>query len=481
MAKTADMTSKLQSGNPTATPPDNKPVITDPANTLAALLARQSKQIERALPRHMDTDRFTRIALTTIRTNPALLECTPASLLAAVMQSAQLGLEPGLIGHCYLVPFSRKIKEYNKPDRWVKDVQFILGYRGMIELSRRSEKIKSLIVREVYENDIFVLEYGIDEDRFKHVPWNMRTDKKHADPGELKCLYLIVRYKDGGADLLPPVSKFVIDQHRARSKSPDSGPWVTDYLEMAQKTVVRMYWKWLPISIDLARQIETADETVKDRIEPDMSDVPTIDVPFVNLGPEPNPAGAQDQPKDPDIGQAATPPSQPEPPPKVTLTRGPYKPKNKGAKDSDQNDGGTPTPDASQTAENHSPASDPIITPPPAEVQTDIPITDSGAGTPNNQYFNAFWGMMEDYAAENSFDSTLFEAAVVEAIFTPIGMKDKVDQVSEVLYQNLINRRDDSIKKCVEKFFWRYPGTKEEWEKRQAEKQQTGGTDNGMY
>ncbi len=76
-----------------------------PAQTIAAYLQKMGPEIEKALPSHMNADRMARIALTTIRTNPKLLECSVPSLLGAVMQAAQLGLEPGLIGHCYLVPF----------------------------------------------------------------------------------------------------------------------------------------------------------------------------------------------------------------------------------------------------------------------------------------------------------------------------------------------------------------------------------------
>lgn len=55
-----------------------------------------------ALPKHMDIDRLMRLAMTTIRTTPALKDADVSSLLGAVMQAAQLGLEPCLMGHCYL-------------------------------------------------------------------------------------------------------------------------------------------------------------------------------------------------------------------------------------------------------------------------------------------------------------------------------------------------------------------------------------------
>src|SRR3972149_1988155 len=77
-------------------------------NTFAQLLERSKGELARAVPKHVDADRLARVALTLVRTTPGLLECTPNSILAGVMMSAQLGLELGLIGHAYLVPFNNK-------------------------------------------------------------------------------------------------------------------------------------------------------------------------------------------------------------------------------------------------------------------------------------------------------------------------------------------------------------------------------------
>lgn len=233
-----------------------------PAQTVADYLKRMAPEISKALPKHMDPDRLARVALTTIRTTPKLLECKIESLMAAVMQSAQLGLEPGLLGHCYIIPYG-------------KEAQFIVGYKGMIDLARRSGNIESITVEPVYKNDYFKFKRGLDQDEFEHIPWDMRNDQIFDEPGELVRVYLIARFKNGGY-YFHRMSKAEIDAHRKRSKASSNGPWVTDYEEMAKKTVVRSAWKWLPISIDIAQQVASADETVKREIAEDMSDV--IDV-----------------------------------------------------------------------------------------------------------------------------------------------------------------------------------------------------------
>jgi len=240
----------------------DKPAQT-PAQTIAAYLKKMGPEIARALPKHMDADRLARIALTTIRTNPKLLEASIPSLLGAVMQAAQLGLEPGLIGHCYFVPFKN-----GKTGQ--TDVQFIIGYRGMIDLARRSGQIVNIYAHTVHENDEFDYELGLHP-KLVHKP-------AEGERGELKFVYAVAHFKDGGYQF-EVMSKAEIEKRRQRSKAANNGPWVTDYEEMAKKTVIRHMWKYLPISIEI-QQAAAVDETVKHDIteEPEHPDV--IDITF---------------------------------------------------------------------------------------------------------------------------------------------------------------------------------------------------------
>lgn len=232
-----------------------------PAQTIAAYLKKMGPEIEKALPKHMDADRMARIALTTIRTNPKLLECSVPSLLGAVMQAAQLGLEPGLIGHCYLVPFKN-----GKTGQ--TDVQFIIGYKGMIDLARRSGQIENIYAHAVYSNDEFDYELGL-EPKLKHKPY-MKGDR-----GEFIGAYAVAHFKDGGYqfEFMP---KEEIEKRRKRSRAANNGPWVTDYEEMAKKTVIRHMWKYLPISIEI-QQAVVQDETVKKDITADPEPVDYIE------------------------------------------------------------------------------------------------------------------------------------------------------------------------------------------------------------
>lgn len=237
--------------------------------TVYDLIEQNKAQIARALPQQFNVERFSRVLQNCVRSNPALLECSQASLIGAMMMSAQLGLEPGVLGHCYLVPFKNK--------NGGKDVQFIVGYRGMIDLARRSGHIVSIYAHPVFEGDEFRLEYGLEE-KCTHVPYFSREPAR--EKGEFRGAYCVANFKDGGRALLF-MPKVEIDEHKKRSKASSSGPWVTDYEQMALKTVVRGIFKWLPVSIEAVRQIVGNDETTKTTLDVSMEEVPDSAIPDV--------------------------------------------------------------------------------------------------------------------------------------------------------------------------------------------------------
>ncbi len=199
------------------------------ANTLKGLLQTAKQEIIAALPKHVTPDRMMRIALTEARKNPKLLECDPASFLGAVIQASQLGLEPGgALGHCYLIPYG-------------KEVNFQVGYRGMISLAMRSINVSRVSCRAVHEGDHFVFEYGLNED-CKHVP--------STSPGKLTHVYAVIHLKDG-SKMFDVMDIKEVEAVKKSSKTSGNGPWVTHYEEMAKKSVIRRLFKLSPVSIEI--------------------------------------------------------------------------------------------------------------------------------------------------------------------------------------------------------------------------------------
>lgn len=238
-------------------------------NTLEGLFEKMKPAIAQAIPQHLTPERMLRIATTSIRTNPKLKVCTPESLLGAVMQCAQMGLEPTILGHAYLVPYKNK-REINGKTVWVDEAQFQIGYKGLIELARRTGQISSIMAQAVHEHDEFDYEYGIEE-KLRHKPAD-------GDRGNVIKYYAYAKFKDGGYSFLV-MSRQDVEIHRDRfSKSQKNGshfgPWKDHFDEMAKKTVLKALMKYMPISIEFARAVQQ-DETTKyfDAELKDMGDV----------------------------------------------------------------------------------------------------------------------------------------------------------------------------------------------------------------
>ena len=236
-------------------------VVDQKVTTIRSLLAKQSGQIESALPIKLDVERFNRIVITSVQRTPKLLDCTPQSLLAAVMLSAQLGLEPdGLRNMAHLVPYGNK-------------VQFIAGYMGLCNLALRSGQIKKIVPRIVYGNDHFTYSYGIDE-KLEHHP-ELDTVKR----GKPIAAYAIAWFRDVNDYQFEVMDLEEIESIRNRSMASKSGPWVTDWNAMAKKTVLRQLCKYLP-STTVVPELATAvglDEAA-DRGEQDVIDLDTGEI-----------------------------------------------------------------------------------------------------------------------------------------------------------------------------------------------------------
>lgn len=204
-------------------------------------------EMSRALPRHMTADRMARIVLTEVRRVPDLAKCTQASFGGALMTCAQLGLEPGVTGEAYLIPFRNRRKN-------CYEVQLIIGYQGMVKLYWQSPLARSLDAQTVYENDDFDYAYGLDP-KLSHTP------KLTGDRGNAIAYYAVARLNGGGSAFIV-MSKSDVERIRARAQAKSDGPWATDYDAMARKTAIRQLFKLLPRSPELS-QAMTHDGAVR--------------------------------------------------------------------------------------------------------------------------------------------------------------------------------------------------------------------------
>ncbi|MFD5020038.1 recombinase RecT [Paenibacillus sp. NPDC058367] len=246
--------------------------------TVFDLIQSMEGEFKRALPEHVGVERFVRVAITVVRTNQKLMQCEGMSIVAALMQSAQLGLEPNTpLKEAHIIPYRNK-RIIDGQVVWVEEAQFQPGYRGIAKLVWNSGLVSELEFDVICENDTVIYEKG-NNGTFKHIP-NFKGDR-----GEAYAYYAYAVMKGGGF-VCTVMSKETVIKHALKfSKSQKNkemyGPWKDDFDSMALKTVLlALCDKKLPKSttqesVNLQRAV-SSDGTIKREVADDMSEV--IDV-----------------------------------------------------------------------------------------------------------------------------------------------------------------------------------------------------------
>lgn len=198
------------------------------------------KQLQLACTKSVTAERLARVALTLMKQNDKLAECSWSSIAGALMQCAQLGLEPGPLGLAYIIPYR-------------KEAQFQIGYRGLLALIWRSELVSSVQSEVVREKDYFDYSYGTPP-HLKHIP-------APGNRGAVTHVYCVIGVKSGG--WIPRVMTFdEIEAHRKQysQTSRSDAPWVTAWDEQACKTVIKRTAKRAPVSSETQAAIGLDDQ-----------------------------------------------------------------------------------------------------------------------------------------------------------------------------------------------------------------------------
>lgn len=294
--------------------------LQSPAKPARALTIREQisddyfkQQIAVALPKHMTPDRFVRVALTALLKTPKLLDCTKESVIECLLNCSALGIEPdGRRAH--LIPYGNKCT-------------LIVDYKGLVELAKRSGDVAGVFAQIVCDRDEFTWENG----EVTH-----RIDWRQAR-GEVYAVYSTVTFKDGSKQT-DVMTKDEVEAIRKRSKAGSSGPWISDWNEMAKKTSFRRLSKWVTLSPEVADALDKDGDkfsslqldTNLNQNKPDFS-APKDNGGDGDLGPEPAPVKRtykkRDQPPiDAEVtSPPATPPAAAEPtkaPTQINFVRG---------------------------------------------------------------------------------------------------------------------------------------------------------------
>lgn len=186
-------------------------------------------------------ERFLQVAVNATVKTPALLNCDRNSFLNALMQLASFGLNPdGRNAH--MIPYG-------------KTCTLIIDYKGLVTLALRSPRVSKVEAFVVYKNDTFRLTNG----EVEHI-----VDNPFGDRGEVVGYYAVCQFNDG-VKKFEVMSKAEVDAVRKRSRASNNGPWVTDYDEMAKKTVFKRLTKWLPVTPELTAAVQKDDEEYENK------------------------------------------------------------------------------------------------------------------------------------------------------------------------------------------------------------------------
>lgn len=220
-------------------------------------------QMMAALPKHITPDRMISVAMNCIRKTPKLLGCNPPSLFSAIREAAAYGWElGGVMGHAYLVPYG-------------DECVMIPGYKGLIDLARRTGTVSTIQMEVVHEGDCFEYELG-DKPRINHIP---NDADKQRDSKPITHVYARVTLRDGGVQRSVWTTAR-IEAHKVKysqgwkwaesGDKPKGGgkkdsPWHLHWPVQAKKTVLKdMFGRGLiPLSAELRDMVAREDRIVE--------------------------------------------------------------------------------------------------------------------------------------------------------------------------------------------------------------------------
>ena len=202
-------------------------------------LDKLKPQLALALPKHMNPDRMTRLALTCLSTNAKLQNCTPTSIAATIVSAAQLGLEIGVNGQAYMIPYGNT-------------ATFVPGWKGLVDLVARSGRA-TVWTGAVYEGDDFDYQLG-DTPYCRHRPQGEDSIDK------LTHVYAIGRVKGSEQAVIEVWPMKKVQKHLTKMNKMGRSHYAFSHMEMyARKVALLQVLKYMPMSIELSAAITASD------------------------------------------------------------------------------------------------------------------------------------------------------------------------------------------------------------------------------
>lgn len=218
--------------------------VANPVAQFSSFMDRLKPQLALALPKHMNADRMARLAVTAFSTTPALQACTPQSIAGSIMTAAQLGLEPGINGQGYLIPYKNTCT-------------FVPGWKGLVDLVARSGRA-TVWTGAVRDGDEFEYQLG-DAPFCRHKPGDSEDDAPFTH------VYAIGRVRDASMAVIEVWTRGRVEKHLKRYNKVGNGHYAkaneNNFEMYARKVALLQVLKYMPASIELANAIELSNAT----------------------------------------------------------------------------------------------------------------------------------------------------------------------------------------------------------------------------
>lgn len=218
---------------------ESKAVVKTPVAEMRDLIQKSIPQIKLALPKHMNADRMARIAMTEFQKTPALAKCKPLSLVASLIQASQLGLEPGILGQAYLIPYG-------------DTCTFIPGWKGLVDLMSRTGKA-TVWTGCVFKGDEF--EYMLGSD-----PKIMHRPCGNDNPNDITHFYACGKVHGAEMPVMEVWTAEKVVAHLKKHNKVGGAHYANKYPEMyGRKVVLLQVLKYMPMSVEdeIGRKLAT--------------------------------------------------------------------------------------------------------------------------------------------------------------------------------------------------------------------------------
>ena len=207
-----------------------------PVANFAGFLEKFKPQLSFALPKHMNADRMARLALTAFSTTPALQLCTPNSIAASIMIAGQLGLEPGVNGAGYLIPYKQTCT-------------FVPGWKGLVDLVSRSGR-GTVYTGVIFSDQQYTFVDGAKRDLIIHNETDLDA------PEDITHAYAIGWVKDASMPIIELWSVEKLKKHRDKYNKVGVKHYsFRDWEMYCRKVPLLQVLKYMPASIELSNAI----------------------------------------------------------------------------------------------------------------------------------------------------------------------------------------------------------------------------------